>query len=483
MGLLLAAEPAAATTTANTAGPPTLTYAVQQHPGEAILPGFNSATLPANDDGSTTAVSLPFSVNFYGTTYNSIYVNNNGNVTFGSPVSQYTPEPLDQISVPMIAPFWADVDTRVGNVVTYGTGTVNGKKAFGVNWPGVGCYDENDTVTDTFQLILIDQSHTGPGNFDIEFNYGNIQWDSGQASGGNGQCLGGTAAAAGYTNGGVNGNDYTYELPGSGIDNALLSSNPITGLSNQDYNSTVPGQDIFPVRSGTPLTESSPTWSGLVTQNGGPYTGADATFTVPTVTCTKKTSAVAIWTGIGGSLPSDGQTLIQNGIEADCDNGAASYYAWWENNPQVPGTRLDPSTYPVHPGDNIAVSVTVPISSQVDFFFDDYTAHWSTEVTKAIPTATPVGTAECIVEAPLQAAPKGRRAKTSQLTDFGTIHFSSCSSDNTAGTTCYLPGIVNCAYGTLVVTYDMQNKHRMLANTVWPTNDGSAFDVTWLRSS
>jgi len=47
--------------------------------GGFIVPGFNSSTLPANDDGSTGLVSIGFSANFFGTTYTSLYVNNNGN--------------------------------------------------------------------------------------------------------------------------------------------------------------------------------------------------------------------------------------------------------------------------------------------------------------------------------------------------------------------------------------------------------------------
>jgi lysophospholipase L1-like esterase len=213
-----------------------------------IASGFEQFALPGNDDGSTAAVKLPFGITFYGKSYKALYINNNGNVTFGSPTSQYTPSPLSKLTSPMIAPFWADVDTRVGNVVKYGTGTVNGHPAFGVTWPGVGCYSETDSVTNTFQLLLVSRPDTGTGNFDIEFNYGLVEWDSGQASGGNGSCLGGSSAAAGYTSG----KGASYELPGSGIDNALLSSNPTTGLSNQSYNSSEPGVDVFPVRSGQP---------------------------------------------------------------------------------------------------------------------------------------------------------------------------------------------------------------------------------------
>src|SRR5260370_39640540 len=44
-----------------------------------MLSGFNSNSLPGNDDGSTGLVPLGFSINFFGQTYSQPYVNNNGN--------------------------------------------------------------------------------------------------------------------------------------------------------------------------------------------------------------------------------------------------------------------------------------------------------------------------------------------------------------------------------------------------------------------
>ena len=81
-------------------------------------------------------------------------------------------------------------------MVTYGTGQVGGRPAFGVNWPGVGCFNQIDAVTNNFQVLIISE----PTGFKIEFNYDSITWDSGQASGGR-QCLGGVSARAGYTSG------------------------------------------------------------------------------------------------------------------------------------------------------------------------------------------------------------------------------------------------------------------------------------------
>ena len=57
-----------------------------------------------------------------------------GNVTFDSSLSSFTPFDLTSTGRQIIAPFFADVDTRrAGDAVTYGTGTYEGQDAFGVN--------------------------------------------------------------------------------------------------------------------------------------------------------------------------------------------------------------------------------------------------------------------------------------------------------------------------------------------------------------
>jgi len=76
-------------------------------------PGFTAASIPRNDDGSTdTAIDLGFDVNFFGANFRTAFVNNNGNITFGGPLSTFTPEGLVASPLRIIAPFWADVDTR-----------------------------------------------------------------------------------------------------------------------------------------------------------------------------------------------------------------------------------------------------------------------------------------------------------------------------------------------------------------------------------
>ncbi len=210
-----------------------------------IQPGFDGNTLPANDDGSTGLVPIGFPVDFFGATFETLFVNNNGNVTFDAALGTFTPFPLTSTNRVIIAPFFADVDTRVGNVVTYGQGTVNGRPAFGVNWPGVGCFSVNTSVLNFFQLRLIDRSDVGPGDFDIQFGYDQIQWETGQASGGNVICQGGASARVGYSNGtGAPGT--FFELPGSGVPGAFLDSNLETGLKHIS-------PLRFAVRSGMPV--------------------------------------------------------------------------------------------------------------------------------------------------------------------------------------------------------------------------------------
>lgn len=214
-----------------------------------IVAGFNANTLAANDDLSTGAVSMGFDFNFFGTTYNQLYVNNNGNVTFNAAMSTYTPFGLTASgNPPIIAPFFADVDTRASGsgVVSYGTGTFGGHSAFGANWPGVGYFGAHADLLDTFQLLLVDRSDIAAGDADVYFNYGSIQWETGDASNGSGG-FGGSSAHVGYTNGtgdpGTN-----FELAGSGVNGAFVDGGP--NALNTGTNDGVAGQFLFQVRSG-----------------------------------------------------------------------------------------------------------------------------------------------------------------------------------------------------------------------------------------
>lgn len=207
-------------------------------------------TLPANDDGSSDAVDVPFPLTFFGQEYDQLFVNNNGNVTFGSDLAQYTPSDLTgPTDVPIIAPFFADVDTRdPGSAqVTYGASPDG--STFCVNWADVGYFGEHSDLLDTFQLLLTKDDTgegRGPGDFDITFNYDQVAWETGDASDGV-DGLGGTSAAAGFSAG--TGFPGTFvQLPGSFENGALLDGGP-DALVSGFQGTTTPGRYIFEVRN------------------------------------------------------------------------------------------------------------------------------------------------------------------------------------------------------------------------------------------
>lgn len=213
------------------------------------LAGFSERSIARNDDGSAPIEPIGFTINFFGQRRSMVYVNNNGNITFDSALATYTPFGLDGTQKEIIAAFFADVDTRPEGsaLVTYGHATIDGRLAFGANYVNVGYYASHDDKLNRFQIVLIDRSDTGEGNFDIEFNYEKIAWETGDASGGSGG-LGGVPAAVGWSNGtGAAGT--SYEMDGSLITGAFLDSGP-RSLVRGRLNSTVRGRYVFRARDG-----------------------------------------------------------------------------------------------------------------------------------------------------------------------------------------------------------------------------------------
>jgi len=207
--------------------------------------GFTANTLARNDDGSTGRITLPFELCFFGQFFSSLFVNNNGNVTFNAPLGTFTPS-LSLLTQPIIAPFFADIDTRntLSGVTQYGTSTVNGHAAFGVNWLDVGYFGSHADKLNSIQLVLIQREDTGaPTNFDIEFNYGSIQWETGDASGGSGG-LGGSSALVGYSNGAGT----SFSLPGSLVNGAFIDGGP-DQLRTVQINSSEAGRIVIECRS------------------------------------------------------------------------------------------------------------------------------------------------------------------------------------------------------------------------------------------
>lgn len=156
-----------------------------------------------NDDGFSGPINLGFSLNFFGTTYTQFWINNNGNISFGNGISDYTPTGPTGASQPIISPFFADVDTRGSNSgVVYLLQLPNEDI---ITWDHVGYFDSNDDKLDTFQLVLRGSGYNVPsGQGQIGFFYTTMGWETGDDSGGT-DGFGGTPAAVGFGDGNGNG--------------------------------------------------------------------------------------------------------------------------------------------------------------------------------------------------------------------------------------------------------------------------------------
>jgi hypothetical protein len=105
-------------------------------------------------------------------------------------------------------------------------------------------------LLNSFQLVMIDRSDIAVGDFDFEFNYDSIQWETGDASDGFGG-MGGDSARAGWSNG----TDTSYEIAGSAVNGTFLdnSNSPLNNINGN-------GRQVFQVRNGgvTPQPPSVP---------------------------------------------------------------------------------------------------------------------------------------------------------------------------------------------------------------------------------
>jgi uncharacterized repeat protein (TIGR01451 family) len=388
------------------------------------LPGFTANVIPPNDDGSTTQINLPFTINFFGTNFTSLFVNNNGNVTFGAPLAEFTPSGLNTSNggIPIIAPFWADVDTSAAapdsqdagsppsGVVTFGVDTVNGHQAFGVNYENVGYFSFHSDKLNSFQLILIDRSDTGiAGAFDIEFNYDKIQWEAGDESdGSDGLCtIASECAAVGYSNG--TGNPGTnFQLPGSFTIGALLDNGPAaTALIHNNLNNPMLGRYLFQVRNGTvqsadlglTMTQSAnPVPAGsnqtytLSVTNAGPN---DATNTIVSDTLPTNATLVSA-TGSQGAACT-GTTVVSCNLGTVANAAHATVTVVVTVNAAATGTVVNTATVvsdlpdPNQPNNTASVTATIGASTNVTLLITP--AGNGTGTVKSVPTGINCGTA------------------------------------------------------------------------------------------
>jgi len=323
--------------------------------------GFGEASLPRNDDGSSAAIDIrpifgAAGLNFFGTNYTTLFVNNNGNITFGGSLSSYTPSPIGVgLGIPIIAPYWMDIDTRntaglplvspggtsQGTNLTYYDLDITGH-IFTATWDDVGYYSNHNTPSNAFQVQLIDQ---GGGNFDIVFIYENIERATADLPG---------IARAGYSPGG--GRPGGFELPGSGNVNAILQ------VDTNNGNTGTPGYWVFQVRGGQ-------VQGGFGQSNDPPVVPRPIDFSVQTVGLQRE--------GNSGLTPFD--VVIQRG---GGDLGLESIVQWRiiidDPADLAPGQTLTGTV--IFPAFVAAITVPISIAGDRTFEPDDLMRFQLTEV-------------------------------------------------------------------------------------------------------
>jgi uncharacterized protein (TIGR03437 family) len=107
-------------------------------------------SLAALDDDDSRLVSLPFPFPFYGATYSEVYVNSDGNLTFGTADSASTERSLGRMAAgpPRIAPLFDDLNP---GLTAGGVSMSSEPTAFVVSWTRVPEY--SDTRNGDFTLV------------------------------------------------------------------------------------------------------------------------------------------------------------------------------------------------------------------------------------------------------------------------------------------------------------------------------------------
>lgn len=320
-----------------------------------------------NDDGSSAAIPLPFNFNLYGTNYNQVFINNNGNLTFTTALATFTPFAFPSTPLAIVAPFFADVDTRnlASGVVWY---KFTGNR-LAVTWDSTGYFGSHADKLNTFQCIISDglDPFLGLGN-NVCFSYGDMEWTTGDASGGVGGFFG-APATVGINEG--NGIDYAtlgrFDRPGTYYGGPGVDSNGVSYLDCQNF-----CLNVSNVGNICPVAQNFPGGNVNITA-GTPYSSQYA-FAAPEVT--------QITSGGVTGVPSGMTVTITNGVTCTFDvswNPSCSQAGTY----QVCFSGIDNATVPCTTTVCVNYVVDCPLPVELSSFTStvtgrDVSLNWST---------------------------------------------------------------------------------------------------------
>jgi uncharacterized protein (TIGR03437 family) len=386
----------------------------QTTPAVRTNPGFRNATLARGDGGSSPETDLGFTFNFFGTQRSRVFVNMDGNISFGRNVQSYSNSSLRGGDPPMIAPFWANVDTTNPGTtqVSYGRDTVDGRAAFGATYVNVAASGFPD-VRNSFQVVIIDRGDTGSGNAEVEFNYDAINWECGLfgticQNGRITNSTGPAVAARAGMNSGVS--STSFMIDGSFAPGGFLPAGG-SPLTSRSLNSTVPGRLVFRIRNGEVVDGLLPKPRSVVqAASNGPQFTPNSYFTIYGDGFSTST---LIWDSFipdGRTLPRQlGGVRVQIGQQQDC-------YVYFVSPGQLnvlapPGNYQGPQTVTVIT-ENATQTIQANVAPVAPGFFSYTLNGRSYPATLFANTAT-------LVASP-QAVPGARAARAGDLISFYT---------------------------------------------------------------
>lgn len=107
--------------------------------------------LELDNDGSI-CLELPFTFSFFNSRYKSIWINANGNLSFGQPIGHFEPEKLP-VNVQMIAPFWTDLEANIQNEAA-GIFILSDKNGMHILYNKMSLYKQDPLHTISFEVIV-----------------------------------------------------------------------------------------------------------------------------------------------------------------------------------------------------------------------------------------------------------------------------------------------------------------------------------------